>query len=82
MFCLAVSCDAGMDYINFQIPYDSGFWSLHTSGPRFDAWHILKVLKWTFIAFGMVRTTGTVFVLGLLNYFLHDLIYHKILKKE
>jgi len=33
---------AVMDFINFQFPKDSGFFSLHTKGSRFDAWHLSK----------------------------------------
>ena len=80
-FSLAVCCDAGMDYFNFQVPYDSGFWSLHTSGWRIDAWHGLKVLKWAFIAIGMVPTWDWLILAGLLNSFWHGLVYHRILKK-
>jgi len=79
-FSLAVACDAGMDYFNFVVPHDSGFWSLHTEGLRFDAWHSLKVLKWTFIAIGMVPTFDWIIVAGALNSFLHGFIYHRILK--
>lgn len=81
-FSLAIICDACMDYINFQIPYDSGFWSLHTGGLRFDVWHILKVIKWTFVAFGMIPKLNWLILAGALNLFWHELIYHKILKRR
>jgi len=80
-FSLAVIADAGMDYVNFQLPKDSGFWSLHTHGWRIDAWHSLKVVKWTFIAVGMVRSADWLVIAGVLNYMLHEIVYHKILKR-
>jgi hypothetical protein len=80
-FSLAVVCDAGMDYFNFQVPYDSGFWSLTTDGWRFDAWHTLKVTKWTFIVIGMAPTWDFIAVAGALNYIIHEYVY-KILKRR
>ena len=80
-FALAVACDAGMDHFLFSVPYDSGFWSLHTSGWRFDAWHTLKIIKWTFIAVGMAPTWDFLAIAGALNYIIHEFVY-KLLKKH
>ena len=83
-FALAVACDGTMDYFNFQVPYDSGFWSLHTAD-IIDAWHITKLFKWTFIVMAIVGREGLkwsiLLVYAVLNYVIHETIYHKILKK-
>lgn len=79
-FSLAVACEGAMDYFNFQVPHDSGFWSLHTEGCRVDAWHSLKILKWTFIALGMVPRFKALLLFALINYAVHEFVY-KTLKR-
>ena len=80
-FALAVVCDTAMDYFNFQVPHDSGFWSLHTEGWKFDVWHSLKFIKFTLIAIGMVPTWDFIAIAGSLNYIIHEYLY-KILKRR
>lgn len=86
MFGLAVFFDAVMDYFNFQVAYDSGFWSLHTEGSKFDAWHTAKVLKWTCVVFAVIGKDNiklsTVWIYGSINYIVHEVVYHKILKRR
>ena len=86
LFSLAVACDAGMDHYNFHVPHDQGFWSLTTEGWRFDIWHVLKVIKWTFIAIGMSGRWffkyPVLITYAVLNYFIHELLFHKILRRS
>ena len=42
---------AWMDFINFQRPKDSGYFSLHTKGSKNDAWHHGK--KLAILSFGI-----------------------------
>ena len=56
-FSLAVALDASMDYIHFQKPVDSGFWSIHTTD-TWDAWHIAKKIKWACIVLAIVGKNG------------------------
>jgi len=45
---------AFMDFICFQRPYNSGYFSLHTYGLRFDAWHHSKILILFLITYSMI----------------------------
>ena len=86
-FSFAIICRACADYLNFQVPYDSGFWSLKTDGIWWnDAWHLFIVLMMLCFAIGMTyEFKGSVFdfivIAGGLNSFWHGLVYHRILKK-
>ena len=55
---------AFMDFIIFQRPKDSGYWSLHTKGSRRDAWHDTK--RVAILAFA-VAAIGDVHLLYLVN---------------
>ena len=46
---------AWMDFICFQRPHDSGYFSLHTKGSKRDAWHDAKKLVLFLIAFIIIR---------------------------
>jgi len=86
-FALAVACDAGMDYFNFQVEYNSGWWSL-TDGTN-DVWHWLKKLKWLFIVLAILRKEGItgasklvwLVIYGTINLIIHETLY-KILKNK
>jgi len=49
-FFVIITILAILDGFNFQVPYDTGFWSLNTVGGMFkpDIWHTLKIgiLAW------------------------------------
>ena len=83
-FALAVACDATMDYFNFQVVYNSGWWSI-TDGWN-DVWHWLKKLKWLFIVFAIVGKDGlkwnVMFAYAVINLVVHEVLYHKILKRK
>ena len=81
MFALAVVCDAAMDYYAFQVVHDSGYFSLHTDGWRIDIWHNLKIVKFGFIAFGMIPKPDMLILFGLINYTVHEFVY-KALKRS
>ncbi len=81
LLALAVICDAAMDYFNFQRPYDSGFWSLHTEDTA-DAWHWIKKLKWLFVIVAIYGLNWFVVLGGFINLFFHELFYHKIFKRS
>ena len=49
VFLLAV-----MDFFAFQMPYDKGFWSLHTKGSKYDIWHSCKRVILFLVAFSML----------------------------
>jgi len=86
MFACAVGMDAVMDYFMFQVPHDSGFWSLHTSGWRIDAWHMSKIVKFAFVALGMWGRKNIHWFLvvsfAAINYMVHEFIYKKVLKND
>ena len=46
-----------MDGFNFQVPYDTGFWSLNTEGGWFklDIWHLLKIIMLGWIAIPLAK---------------------------
>ena len=50
VFLLAV-----MDFFAFQMPYDKGFWSLHTKGSKYDIWHSCKRVILFLVAFIIIR---------------------------
>lgn len=81
LLILAVIADAAMDYFNFQVAHDSGFWSLHTEDTA-GAWHWIKKLKWLFLIIAIYGLNWLVVLGGLINYFFHEFFYHKIFKKR
>ena len=88
-FTLWVAVDAFMDHLNFHVPHDSGWWSLHTEGyrgPGSDAWHTFKLLGIFFVVLGMVGKSAmkhyVLLFFAILNYFTHEILLHKIFKKK
>lgn len=83
IICIIIASisDGVMDHINFRYPYDSGFWSIHTTD-TLDAWHTIKKIKWAAIIIGMVRVGGVMVVLSVLNLIFHELVLHKILRRK
>ena len=55
LFVAIVILLAWMDYICFQRPHDSGYFSLHTKGSKRDAWHDAKKLVLGLVAFSMLE---------------------------
>lgn len=85
-FSIGVIFTALMDYFDFQVPHDSGFWSLTTTPPWYDdAWHWSKVLMLASFGMGMIPRDKPKLILlavfGALNSLFHGLVYHHILKK-
>ena len=73
---------AFMDFINFQRPKDSGYFSLHTKGNRNDAWHHSKrlaILSFAIAAIGeqqiILLIDNPYIWVGVLAY-IWQLVYH------
>jgi hypothetical protein len=75
-----------MDHYNFHMPHDSGWWSLHTEGSRFDVWHTLKIFKWAFVFLAIAGKDAFIYSVvltyAILNYFIHEILFHKILRRN
>ena len=85
-FTLAVIADALMDHILFDLPWDNGFWSLHTEASKIDAWHMTKLLKWLFIVFAIVGKDRLkyhiLWVFAAINVLFHELVLKSILRRK
>jgi hypothetical protein len=88
-FGLGVIAYAYQQALSFYYPYDNGFWSLHTHGSRFDAWHISGVVMLFFMVLGMIPRhkqlrirLAALAVFGLANYILHEYFLHKVFKPK
>jgi len=88
-FTLAVATNGAMDHLNFHVPHDSGWWSLHTEGYRGfggDAWHSLKWIMWTFVLIGMSGKDALKYYVllsyAILNSFAHGLVFKRILGRK
>jgi len=79
-FALASFTKGFMDYIHFQRPLNSGYFSIHTKDTR-DAWHDGSRLMWFFIAVGMIGVSLYLLLFAFINYLVHELSYHEIFKR-
>ena len=73
-----------MDYFNFKVPHDTGFWSLNTKGQRLDAWHVSKILMLGCFAIGIIGQIDIwmypilFIILGVIYSIVHGAVYHRI----
>lgn len=83
-FAIGAALNGLMDYFNFKVLHDSGFWSLHTFGARLDAWHLSKVLMLGCFAIGMIGKRKfwdypiLLIIMGVIYSLIHGLVYHRI----
>ena len=80
ILALAVIADAFMDFILFQRPHDSGFWSLHWNDTN-DSWHYCKKLKWFFICLAIKPDIIFLIICSFIILIFHEVFYHLIFKK-
>jgi hypothetical protein len=79
-FTAFVACLSTMDHLNFHVPHDSGWWSLHTEGYRGfggDGWHTLKYFAIGFVILGMTGKDSLKYYVAL-SFAILNLITHKI----
>lgn len=78
---------AWMDFISFQRPPDTGYFSIHTRGSKRDAWHDAKklaILCFAIAAIGEVQLVklahNPYIIIAFLAYFWQRVIYNFLLK--